>query len=134
MRAGRAGSAATARRAARSNGWRASRHSGRSRRPAREPAKFAPLRLVRDEHPSTRWSESQYSVLSGGLVVGRISNDAPLGGDTRPVLALGHQRRARGPAVMQIVGNAATLEEAQQALAENWRRWLAWAALTPDGT
>jgi hypothetical protein len=35
---------------------------------------------------------------------------------------------------MQIVGNAATLEEAQQALAENWRRWLAWAALAPDGT
>jgi hypothetical protein len=37
------------------------------------------------------------------------------------------------PAVMQIVGNAATLQEAQQELAENWRRWLAWAALTPDG-
>jgi hypothetical protein len=33
----------------------------------------------------------------------------------------------------QIVGNAATLEEAQQELAENWRRWLAWAALKPDG-
>jgi hypothetical protein len=35
---------------------------------------------------------------------------------------------------MQIVGSAATLEEAQQRLAENWRRWLAWAALAPDGT
>jgi hypothetical protein len=34
---------------------------------------------VLDERPSTRWSESQYRVLSGGLVVGRISNDA-LGG------------------------------------------------------
>jgi hypothetical protein len=31
-----------------------------------------------------------------------------------------------------LVGNAATLEEAQQELAENWRRWLAWAALKPD--
>jgi hypothetical protein len=37
-----------------------------------------------------------------------------------------------GPAVMQIVGNAATLKEAQQELDENWRRWLAWAALAPD--
>jgi len=25
-------------------------------------------------------------------------------------------------------------EEAQQELAKNWRRWLAWAALAPDGT
>ncbi len=35
---------------------------------------------------------------------------------------------------MRISGNPATLKEAQQALAENWRRWLAWAALAPDGT
>jgi hypothetical protein len=39
-----------------------------------------------------------------------------------------------GPAVMQINGMAATCEEAQQALAENCRRWLAWAALKPDET
>jgi hypothetical protein len=42
-----------------------------------DPASFAPLRLVRDTRPSTRWSESQYSVMNGGLVGGRITNDAP---------------------------------------------------------
>jgi hypothetical protein len=91
---------------------------------------FAPLRLVRDDPPSIRWSEVHFSVLSGGLLVGRISNDAHW-------VRAGAQQWHRtisgvhaGPVVMQIHGIAARpLEEAQQALAENWRRWLAWPRL-----
>jgi hypothetical protein len=97
-------------------------------------ASFAPLRLVRDEHPSTRWSESQYSVMSGGLVVGRISNDASSVPPGAPPWRWAINGVHAAPTVMQIVGNAATLEEAQQELAENWRRWLAWAALAQDCT
>ena len=40
------------------------------------PGNFPPLRLVRDEQPSTRWSEAQDSVLSGSLLIGGISNCA----------------------------------------------------------
>jgi hypothetical protein len=97
-----------------------------------EPASFPLLRLVRDERPSTRWSEAQYSVLSGGLVIGR-SNDAHWVATHAPSWHWAINGVHAGPTVMQIVGNAATLDEAQQALAENWRRWLAWAALAPDG-
>ena len=45
-------------------------------------------------------------------------------------MALHDQRRVHaGPAVMQIHRIADSLEEAQQALAQNWQRWLAYAGL-----
>jgi hypothetical protein len=99
-----------------------------------DPATFSPLRLVPDEHPSTRWSESQYSVMSGGLLVGRITNEARQVASSAPPWRWAINGVHAGPEIMQIVGNTATLEQAQQQLAENWRRWLAWAALAPDDT
>ena len=89
---------------------------------------------MRDEQPSTRWSEAQYSVMSGGLLVGRISNDAHWVRAGAPQWHWAINGVHAGPDVMQIHGMAASLDEAQQALADNWRRWLAWAALRPDET
>jgi hypothetical protein len=52
-------------------------------------------------------------VLSGGLVVGRISKDAHWVATRAPSWHWAINGVHAGPAVMQIVGNAATLEEAQ---------------------
>jgi hypothetical protein len=38
-----------------------------------------------------------------------------------------------GPEAMRLSGTAATIEEAQAALQENWERWLAWAGLSELG-
>jgi hypothetical protein len=66
--------------------------------------------------------------MSGGLQVGRIYKR-------------GHQSKAElsflwavygvfgGPPELRTAGMAATFDEAQAALQENWDKWLAWAKL-----
>lgn len=75
-----------------------------------------------------RRDEPDYLVMSGGMTVGRIYEDAGITNpEARWFWAINGVHAE--PGVMQIHGRAAKLDEAKNRLRENWQRWLAWAKL-----
>lgn len=71
--------------------------------------------------------EPDFMVLSGGLVVGRIYRLHAGPQEGRWFWAINGVNTE--PGVARMSERADTLEEAKAALAENWRKWLAWARL-----
>ena len=85
------------------------------------------LRRVRGGEPDER-NEDNYEVLNGKLAVGRIYRVSGQTDETRAWIWLISGVNA-GPGVMVSTGGGRTLEEAQERLSVNWRKWLAWASL-----
>ena len=77
------------------------------------------LKRASTSRSSGEWSDDDYDVLAGGLVVGRIlkSAVAPVGMPWLWTLAYGHHED-RTP----IYGYEPTREEAMAAFAKSWRR------------
>jgi hypothetical protein len=71
--------------------------------------------------------QKDYVVMSGDFVVGRIYEDRHVRKELRWFWAINGVRA--GSSVMQKDGRTPTIEEAKAHLADNWRRWLAWAKL-----
>lgn len=71
--------------------------------------------------------QPDFVVYSGGLSVGRLYRITAGPQRGRWYWAINGVHAGAG--VMRITGRADTLEQAKTALAENWRRWLAWARL-----
>jgi hypothetical protein len=68
-----------------------------------------------------------FNVMHGRLRVGRIRREAALKPDTQWIWVVSLYD---GPDGMRRSGIAATIEEAQVALKDSWRQWLAWAGLS----
>jgi hypothetical protein len=77
------------------------------------------LKRASASRPSGQWSDDDYDVLEGGLVVGRIfkANASPVGASWMWKLAFGHHDD-RTP----THGYAETREAAMAAFAKSWRR------------
>jgi hypothetical protein len=69
--------------------------------------------------------------MSGGLEVGRLYKRASVRDDAQWVWAINGVIAA--PDVMRSAGMAASFEEAQAQMNENWQKWLAWAKLQESG-
>jgi hypothetical protein len=85
-----------------------------------------PLALMRNfESPQ---DATDYYLMSGDLRVGRIYERATQG---RPELQFLWALNGvfGGPREMRVAGGAATFDQAQAVLQENWEKWLAWAKL-----
>ena len=70
--------------------------------------------------------QKDYFVMSGEFVVGRTYEDRHAREELRWFWAISG---VPGPEVMEKSGRVATLDEAKARLADNWRKWLAWANL-----
>jgi hypothetical protein len=66
------------------------------------------------------------NVMHGRLRVGRIRRESTLGSASQWVWVVSVYN---GPDAMRRSGMAATVEEAQAALKDDWRQWHAWAGL-----
>jgi hypothetical protein len=69
---------------------------------------------------------SDYSVMSNELVVGRIYDVHSGPEELRWFWAV---NGVHAPMVVTTSGKVATVEIAKAQLADNWRKWLAWAGL-----
>jgi len=80
---------------------------------------YLTLKRAAASRPSGEWSEDDYDVLAGGIVVGRImkSAAAPVGQPWMWTLAYGHHED-RTP----THGYEPTREAAMAAFAKSWRR------------
>src|SRR5262245_6760832 len=85
-----------------------------------------PLALMR--HFESPPDATDYYLMSGDLRVGRIYERGTQG---RPELQFLWALNGvfGGPRDMRVAGVAATFDQAQAALQENWEKWLAWAKL-----
>jgi hypothetical protein len=66
-------------------------------------------------------------VVSGEFVVGRIYEERHAREELRWFWAINGVHA--GPAIMRKDGRTPTLDEAKAQFADNWGKWLAWAAL-----
>jgi hypothetical protein len=72
--------------------------------------------------------------MNGQLEVGRIyKRDTLDKSESQWLWAINGVPRA-APGVMRVAGIAASLEQAQNELQENWEKWLAWANLQESGS
>ena len=86
------------------------------------------LKLRRNNLASHIYSDcADYSVMSADLVVGRIYEDRTA--TTEELRWFWAINGVHAPQVVTISGKVATLDQAKAELAENWRKWLAWAGL-----
>jgi hypothetical protein len=80
-------------------------------------------RAAHDRHPD-------WTVLTGGMIVGRIYDRSGIGGDPDVRWFWAINGGVHGPpSVMQITGHAPSFEQAKAELRANWHKWLAWARL-----
>lgn len=86
--------------------------------------KLRPLKIS----PPVYEDRKDYAVVSGEFVVGRIYEDRAV---TREELRWFWAINGilNQPPVMRADGRAPTLDHAKAEVAENWRKWLAWARL-----
>jgi hypothetical protein len=76
--------------------------------------------------PQKRVTPADYAVMSQELVVGRIYEDRTAPEDSRWFWAI---NGVHAPRIVTTSGRVATPEIAKAQLADNWRKWLARAAL-----
>jgi hypothetical protein len=72
------------------------------------------------------WRHSEWTALSGELIVGRIEE---VTSNTDVLWFWGMSGVHGPPEIMQISGMAPTLDQAKAEFKENWEKWLAWANL-----
>jgi hypothetical protein len=72
-------------------------------------------------------SQNDFEVCSGGFILGKIYEESAASEQLRWYWTINGVWAGR--AIMRTDGRVATLDEAQEQLAENWRKWLAWAKL-----
>jgi hypothetical protein len=89
-----------------------------------------PLTVIRNiETPREGFDKH---VMSGGLRVGRIyKREAAAKPELQFLWAINGV--FGGPDGMRVAGMAATFDQAQAELKENWEKWLAWAKLQEIG-
>jgi hypothetical protein len=85
------------------------------------------LRLRPQKHVRPAYRDhADSAVMSNEYVVGRIYEERHAPEELRWFWAL---NGVHAPQVVTTSGKVATLEQAKAQLAENWRKWLAWAGL-----
>jgi hypothetical protein len=87
-----------------------------------------PLTLRPNTDSASARLGTDYHVLSGELRVGRIYKREASKPELQWLWAINGVQLTE-PEVMRVAGTAATFEEAEALLKENWYRWLAWAQL-----
>jgi hypothetical protein len=87
-----------------------------------------PLTLRPNTDSAAARLRTEHHVMSGELRVGRIYKRESSKPELQWLWAI-NGVPLTGPDVMRVAGTAATFEEAEAQLKENWDKWLAWAKL-----
>jgi hypothetical protein len=87
-----------------------------------------PLTLRPNTDSASARLRTDYHVLSGELRVGRIYKREASKPELQWLWAINGVQLTE-PEVMRVAGTAATFEEAEAQVKENWDKWLAWAKL-----
>jgi hypothetical protein len=78
------------------------------------------------------WSEEDYDIVSGELVIGRLYKGEVAGNEN--VWKWRLSAISGSAAVVKFSGTEVDLEQAKEAISKNWRAWLELAALTEKVT
>jgi hypothetical protein len=87
-----------------------------------------PLALRPNTDSASAHLRTDHHVLSGKLRVGRIYKRKAHKPELQWLWAIDGVQLTE-PEVVRVAGTAATFEEAEAQLKENWHKWLAWAQL-----